>query len=155
MCPFRDTCGAKAAATTALQSRGREVLKLAGYLFGKVLANRQTMKRVYLGEFEEIVLLTVAVLYEQAYGVTVTQEIERQTGRSVTFSTVHTTLQRLEEKGFLASDMGGATAERGGRRKRFYSVTAAGSQALHEIQQVRTQLWSQVHPKALRLGGVG
>jgi DNA-binding PadR family transcriptional regulator len=97
----------------------------------------------------------VAVLYGQAYGATVTQEIERQTGRSVTFSTVHTTLQRLEEKGFLASDMGGATAERGGRRKRFYSVTAAGSQALHEIQQVRTQLWSQVHPKALRLGGVG
>src|SRR3712207_4271698 len=98
------------------------------------------MKRVYLGEFEEIVLLTVAVLYEQAYGVTVTQEIERQTGRAVTFSTVHTTLQRLEEKGFLTSGMGGATAERGRRRKRYYSVTAGGSQALHEIQQVRAQL---------------
>jgi DNA-binding PadR family transcriptional regulator len=112
------------------------------------------MKRVYLGEFEEIVMLTVAVLYGQAYGATVTQEIERQTGRSVTFSTVHTTLQRLEEKGFLSSGLGGATAERGGRRKRFYAVTAAGSQALQEIQHVRTQLWSQVHPQAMRMGGV-
>ncbi len=110
------------------------------------------MKRVYLGEFEEIVLLTVAVCYQQAYGVSVTQEIERQTGRSVTFSTVHTTLQRLEEKGFLSSQMGGATQERGGRRKRFYSVTAAGSQALQEIQQVRSLLWSQVHPLALQPG---
>ncbi len=137
----------------ALQSPWMHVEKLAGYLFGKVLSNtkRDAMKRVYLGEFEEIVLLTVAVLYGQAYGVLVTQEIERQTGRTVTFSTVHTTLQRLEEKGFLTSGLGGATAERGGRRKRFYAVTAAGSQALQEIQQIRAQLWSQVHPQALAI----
>ncbi len=105
------------------------------------------MKRVYLGEFEEIVLLTIALLREGAYGVTVTQEVERQTGRSVDFSTVHTTLKRLEEKGFLTSIMGGATAERGGRRKRFFTITTSGYQALQEIQQVRSNLWSQIIPK--------
>ncbi|MEZ0610916.1 PadR family transcriptional regulator [Fibrella sp. WM1] len=105
------------------------------------------MKRAFLGEFEEVVLLTVAILGEAAYGVTVTQEIEEQTGRSVGFSTVHTTLQRLEEKGFLTSQMGGATAERGGRRKRFFSVTAAGRKALIDVKQVRTQLWEALPPQ--------
>ncbi|QHT65556.1 PadR family transcriptional regulator [Rhodocytophaga rosea] len=111
------------------------------------------MKRVYLGEFEELVLLTTAILQEEAYGVTITQEIEEQTGRIVDFSTVHTTLKRLEEKGFLSSQMGGATAERGGRRKRFFSLTTTGVQALHEIQQVRTRLWSQV-PATIQLKGI-
>lgn len=100
------------------------------------------MKRAFLGEFEEVVLLTVAILDEGAYGVSVTQEIEQRTGRSVGFSTVHTTLQRLAEKGFLSSQMGGATAERGGRRKRFFTVTAAGRKALQEVQQLRTELWN-------------
>ena len=102
------------------------------------------MKRAFLGEFEEVVLLTVAILDEGAYGVSVTQEIEQRTGRSVGFSTVHTTLQRLAEKGFLSSQMGGATAERGGRRKRFFTVTAAGRKALQEVQQLRTELWNAV-----------
>ncbi len=111
------------------------------------------MKRAFLGEFEEIVLLTVAVLDEAAYGVTVTQEIEQKTGRAVGFSTVHTTLQRLEEKGYLSSIMGGATAERGGRRKRFFTLTAAGRSALVEVQQVRTQLWDALPPQTLQLMG--
>ncbi|QMW06655.1 PadR family transcriptional regulator [Spirosoma foliorum] len=111
------------------------------------------MKRAFLGEFEEIVLLTVAILGESAYGVTVTQEIEQKTGRSVGFSTVHTTLQRLAEKGFLASEMGGATAERGGRRKRFFSVTAAGRRALQEVKQVREELWNALPPQTLQLMG--
>lgn len=100
------------------------------------------MKRAFLGEFEEVVLLTVAILNEGAYGVSITQEIEQRTGRNVGFSTVHTTLQRLEEKGFLSSEMGGATAERGGRRKRFFTVTAAGRKALQEVHQLRTELWN-------------
>jgi PadR family transcriptional regulator, regulatory protein PadR len=108
--------------------------------------NANAMKRAFLGEFEEVVLLTVAVLDETAYGVTVTQEIEVRTGRNVGFSTVHTTLQRLEEKCFLTSQMGGATAERGGRRKRFFTVTAAGRNALHDVRQVRTQLWNALPP---------
>ncbi|MCA0229501.1 PadR family transcriptional regulator [Runella limosa] len=111
------------------------------------------MKRTFLGEFEEIVLLTVAILGEEAYGVTITQELEQKTGRSVGFSTVHTTLQRLEEKGFLTSQMGGATAERGGRRKRFFTVTATGRKALVEVKQVREELWGALPPQTLQLMG--
>lgn len=111
------------------------------------------MKRAFLGEFEEVVMLTVAILNEEAYGVTVTQEIEQKTGRSVGFSTVHTTLQRLEEKGFLASRMGGATAERGGRRKRFFTVTAAGRKALRDVKEVREELWRSLPPQTLQLMG--
>jgi DNA-binding PadR family transcriptional regulator len=111
------------------------------------------MKRTFLGEFEEIVLLTVAILGEEAYGVTVTQELEQKTGRSVGFSSIHTTLQRLEEKGFLSSKMGGATAERGGRRKRFFEVTALGRRALLEVKQVREELWGALPPQTLQLMG--
>ena len=111
------------------------------------------MKRAFLGEFEEVVLLTVAFLGEGAYGVTVTQEIEQKTGRTVGFSSVHTTLQRLEAKGFLRSQMGGATAERGGRRKRFFTVTAAGRKALVEVRQVREELWEALPPGTLQLFG--
>ena len=111
------------------------------------------MKRAFLGEFEEVVLLTVAFLGEGAYGVTVTQEIEQKTGRAVGFSSVHTTLQRLEAKGFLRSQMGGATAERGGRRKRFFTVTAAGRKALVDVRQVREELWEALPPGTLQLFG--
>ncbi|MBD2756928.1 PadR family transcriptional regulator [Spirosoma validum] len=112
------------------------------------------MRRTYLGEFEEIVLLMVAILNGEAYGVTVSQEIEQHTGRLVTFGTVHNTLIRLEEKGFVTSDLGGATAERGGRRKRLFSVTALGSRALQDIQQVRSQLWQLMPPNALKVSGI-
>lgn len=111
------------------------------------------MKRTFLGEFEEIVLLTVAILGEEAYGVTVTRELEQKTGRAVGFSSIHTTLQRLEEKGFLSSKMGGATAERGGRRKRFFEVTALGRRALMEVKQVREELWGALPPTMLQLMG--
>jgi DNA-binding PadR family transcriptional regulator len=111
------------------------------------------MKRTFLGEFEEVVLLTVAILGEEAYGVTVTQELEQKTGRSVGFSTVHTTLQRMEEKGLLSSKMGGATAERGGRRKRFFTITAFGRKALTEVRQVREELWNALPKQTLQLMG--
>ncbi|MDJ1505789.1 PadR family transcriptional regulator [Xanthocytophaga agilis] len=111
------------------------------------------MTRTYLGEFEEVVLLTIAVLPEPSYGAIITQEIERQTGRSVDFSTVHTTLKRLEEKGFLSSWMGGATAQRGGRRKRYFAITLAGYRALEDIQQLRNRYWSLI-PKNLQLKGI-
>ncbi|CCH55194.1 transcriptional regulator, PadR-like family [Fibrisoma limi BUZ 3] len=112
------------------------------------------MRRTYLGEFEEIVLLMVAILDGQAYGVTVSQEIEQHTGRLVTFGTVHNTLIRLEEKGFVKSELGGATAERGGRRKRLFRVTALGSRALQDIQQLRNELWQLVPPNTLKLSGL-
>ncbi|MGA0556061.1 PadR family transcriptional regulator [Larkinella sp. VNQ87] len=102
------------------------------------------MNRPYLGEFEELVLLTVAMLNEQAYGVVILEEIERQTGRTVSLSAIHATLQRLEEKGYLNSTMGGATAERGGRRKRFFTVTLGGTRALQEIHTTRNRIWSLI-----------
>jgi len=111
------------------------------------------MKRTFLGEFEEVALLTVAILGEEAYAVTVTQELEQKTGRSVGFSSVHTTLQRMEEKGFLSSKMGGATAERGGRRKRFFTITALGRKALQEVKQVREDLWKALPQSTLELMG--
>jgi len=112
------------------------------------------MRRTYLGEFEEVVLLMVAILDGQAYGVTISQEIEQHTGRLVTFGTVHNTLIRLEEKGFVKSELGGITTERGGRRKRFFSVTALGSRALQDIQQVRSKLWQLVPPQSLTISGL-
>jgi DNA-binding PadR family transcriptional regulator len=104
------------------------------------------MKRTFLGEFEEIVLLTVANLDENAYAVSVTQELEFKTGRQVGFSAVHTTLLRLEEKAYLSSKMGGATNERGGRRKRFFTVTALGKKVLQEVKQIRDDLWRTLPP---------
>lgn len=105
------------------------------------------MKRTYLGEFEEIVLLTVAVLNGQAYGVVLMHEIIEQTGRSVRLNQVHSALQRLEEKGMVRSEMGEPTNERGGRRKRLFSVTAYGHRTLQEIQEVRISFWQRLaHP---------
>jgi PadR family transcriptional regulator PadR len=102
------------------------------------------MKRTYLGEFEEIVLLTVAVLEGQAYGVALTHEIIEQTGRPVRLNQIHAALQRLEDKGMVKSEMGEPTAERGGRRKRLFTVTAYGRRTLQEIQEVRVSLWSRL-----------
>ena len=112
------------------------------------------MRRTYLGEFEEVVLLMVAILDGEAYGVTVSQTLEEHTGRIVTFGTVHNTLIRLEEKGFVSSQLGGATNERGGRRKRIFQVTALGSRALQEIQQLRQELWQMMPPTKLHLSGL-
>jgi len=111
------------------------------------------MKRPLLGELEEVVLLTVAALQEAAYCASITQTIDQQMGRSISFPTVHTTLRRLEEKGFVNSQLGGATAERGGRQKRLFTVTAAGQRALIECRQVRTQLWNQIPTTILQLWG--
>ncbi|GAA0559194.1 PadR family transcriptional regulator [Chitinophaga japonensis] len=102
------------------------------------------MNRTYLGEFEEIVLLSVAVMRGQAYGVVLMHEIIEQTGRSVKLNQVHSALQRLEEKGMVTSEVGGATAERGGRRKRFYTITAYGEHTLRQIQEVRDNFWSKL-----------
>jgi PadR family transcriptional regulator PadR len=78
------------------------------------------MKRTYLGEFEEIVLLTVAVIEGQAYGVALMHEIVKQTGRDLRLNQVHSALARLEEKGMVKAKLGEPTAERGGRRKKLF-----------------------------------
>jgi PadR family transcriptional regulator, regulatory protein PadR len=107
------------------------------------------MKRNYLGEFEELVLLTVAVLKDKAFGVAIADELQAQTGRSANISAVHAALHRLEEKGMLVSHLGDATAERGGRRKRLFVVTALGSTTLSEIKEMRNKLWGAITPGTL------
>ena len=107
------------------------------------------MRKTYIGELEEVVLLMVAMLQEKAYGVAITKEIDQQLNRKMSVSAVHSTLHRLEEKGYVKSYMGGATAERGGRRKRFFKITKAGSIILTEIQEARNLLWNQLPPNAL------
>jgi PadR family transcriptional regulator, regulatory protein PadR len=108
------------------------------------------MKGSYLGELEELVLLTVGILYPEAYGVGVMDEISQQTGRSLNISAVHAVLTRLEEKGFLKSKMSEPTDERGGRRKRIFLLTAAGKRALEEANEMRNQLFSQIPRIALQ-----
>jgi PadR family transcriptional regulator, regulatory protein PadR len=102
------------------------------------------MKGTYLGEFEEIVLLAVAILAGDAYGAAITNEIEQQMGRSVNLGAVHAALHRLEEKGLLSSRMGGATQERGGRSKRLFTVTMAGTKALDNIREIRNRMWGAI-----------
>ena len=104
------------------------------------------MKRAYLGEFEEIVLLVVASLHNHAYGVNITHEIIEQTSRPVRLNQVHASLQRLEDKGMITSAMGDPTPERGGRRKRIFSITAYGQQTLSEIRTIRANLWNLQSP---------
>jgi DNA-binding PadR family transcriptional regulator len=109
------------------------------------------MRKTYLGELEEIVLLTVALLYkDEAYGVAITQKLIELTSREISISAVHATLHRLEEKGFLKSHTGGATAERGGRSKRFFTLTVSGTKAIKEIKELRETFWSQISLKSLQ-----
>jgi len=102
------------------------------------------MKGTNLGELEELILLTVGILYGNAYGVAVMDEIEKQTGRALNISAVHAVLKRLEEKGLVTSSMGEPSSERGGRRKRIFLLTAAGKRTLEEANEMRNQLYSQI-----------
>jgi PadR family transcriptional regulator, regulatory protein PadR len=108
------------------------------------------MNRVYLGEFEEIVLLVVAMLGDEAYGVKITHEIIAQTDRNVRLNQVHSSLHRLEDKGMIISKFGDATAERGGRRKRIFTITSYGQQTLSEMKSIRNHLWKLV-PSSMKI----
>jgi PadR family transcriptional regulator, regulatory protein PadR len=98
--------------------------------------------KTYLGEFEELVLLTIATLGNEAYGVSIQQNIETRCSRSISIGALHSTITRLEEKGFLKSWLGGASQERGGRSKRYYDITPAGKKAVAESKSLRDELWS-------------
>ena len=102
------------------------------------------MKKIPLGEFEEIVLLTVAVLFDEAYGVVIKQEIGQRLGRSVSVGALQSALRRMEDKGFLTSRLGEATQVRGGKRKRYFAVTRHGKQALTDVRDARLQLWQSI-----------
>ncbi len=95
-----------------------------------------------LGTLEETILLLVAVMQGEAYGYSLTEEYYKAFSNRITISAVHTVLKRLQKKGFVVSEMGGATGERGGRRKRIFKVTSAGMNLLHSIQENRMKLWS-------------
>lgn len=101
------------------------------------------MKESTLGNFEEILLLIVGILGEEAYAFKITHEFQEQTGKSSTIGSVHSTLDRLSKKGFLTSEMSVPIAERGGRRKRIYEITAAGYKALERSRDLRVSLWKQ------------
>jgi PadR family transcriptional regulator PadR len=98
-------------------------------------------KANYLGEFELLVMLTVIRLGDGAYGVPISREIEQRTGRDVAFGTVYATLERLQKKGFVRSNLGDATPERGGRAKRYFRVTGAGLRIVRETKQSLIGLW--------------
>lgn len=102
------------------------------------------MKGTYLGEFEEVVLLTVAMLGDLAYGITVKEEVETRTNREINLSAVHATLYRLEKKGFLNSELGEATKLRGGKRKRIFNITPYGVKSLKEAKSLREGIWSSI-----------
>jgi PadR family transcriptional regulator PadR len=91
--------------------------------------------RDYLGEFEHIVVLALIRLGDRAYGVTVRQEIEIRTGREVSIGAIYATLDRLEAKGYVKSRMGDPTPERGGRSKRFFTVSAKGVGAVNRTHR--------------------
>ena len=101
------------------------------------------MKETKLGEFEEVLLLLVGILGESAYGFRIADEFASQTGRPVSIGAVHSTLDRLEDKGFLKSEMGKSTAERGGRRKRIFTITAIGKRVLKTSRDFKVSLWEQ------------
>ena len=109
------------------------------------------MKGTNLGEFEELALLTILILGEEAYGVTIKQEINEKGNRNISRGALHTALSRLEEKGLLTSLQGEANEERGGRPKRYYEVTNKGKEALHEAKATRDDLWNQIPDVRLEL----
>ncbi|HXB06897.1 MAG TPA: PadR family transcriptional regulator [Puia sp.] len=102
------------------------------------------MKGTHLGEFEELVLLTIASLVNNAYSVVICDELSKHADRTVKLGVVHAVLNRLEEKGLVKSQLGEATATRGGKRKRFYFLTGAGKASLVRAKEIRDQLWQKI-----------
>ncbi len=109
------------------------------------------MKKFQLGEFEEVVMLTVGILHGEAYGVSIKKEIETRLSRNVSVGALQTALKRLEQKGYLISQEGEATQERAGRPKRYFQITALGKKAMEYMRTTRNELWSAIPQVALDL----
>lgn len=109
------------------------------------------MKGTNLGEFQELVLLTIGILYPEAYGVGIKEEILAKTGRKVSLSTVHAALNRLEKKGLVESHFGETTQIRGGKRKRCFKITAYGLKTLEEARAQREELWNAIPQQVLQM----
>ena len=102
------------------------------------------MKKYQLGEFEEIVMLTIAILHDDAYGVAIKKEIENRLARKVSVGALQSALKRLEDKAYLKSNEGESTQERAGRPKRFYHITAYGKKAMEYTHTTRNELWKAI-----------
>ena len=102
------------------------------------------MKKTKLGEFEELVLLTVLALSEEAYGVAIKRELEERLKETLSVGSVQSALKRMEEKGFLTSEWGEAEKVRGGKRKRIYQATNYAQQVLQEMKDIRADLWTTI-----------
>ena len=107
-----------------------------------------TMKKYQLGEFEELVILAVGILNNEAYSVSIKDELEARLARTVSMGALHTALRRMEEKGFLKSYAGEATEERAGRPKRYFEITAMGKKAMQYTKETRDALWKAI-PKTV------
>lgn len=113
------------------------------------------MKKYQLGEFEEVVMLTVGILYNEAYGISIKKEIEKRLSRKVSVGALQSALKRLEEKGYLKSREGESTQERAGRPKRYFTITAYGKKAMEYTRSTRNTLWDAIPKIALELKTVG
>ncbi|MEO9868968.1 PadR family transcriptional regulator [Ekhidna sp.] len=107
------------------------------------------MKGTNLGELEELIMLSVGILYDEAYGIAIQNEIKERCNRSITISTVHSVLGRLEDKGFISARYGGATPERGGRRKRLFTLTSSGEATITKMRKMRNNMWDSIPKVAL------
>ena len=114
-------------------------------IFTAITSNiREGMKKTKLGEFEELVLLAVASLQSEAYGVEIKRELEVRLKETLSVGSIQSALKRMEEKGFLTSQFGDATAKRGGKRKRIYSTTSYARRVLEEMREIRAGLWASI-----------
>ena len=102
------------------------------------------MTKQSLGEFEELVLLMVAALHDEAYGVAILGGLEEKLKKKVNISAVHVALKRIEDKGFVKSRFGGITEDRGGRRKKYYVITALGKKMLDNQYALRISIYQQI-----------
>jgi PadR family transcriptional regulator PadR len=113
------------------------------------------MKKYQLGEFEEIVILTIGILYKEAYGMAIKNEIETRLSRQVSMGAMHSALVRLEDKGYIKSFTGERTEDRMGRPRRYFQITAHGKKAIEYSKDTRNELWSAIPKVALDLKTIG
>ncbi len=109
------------------------------------------MKKITLGAFEEMVLLSVGVLQDNAYGVTIKAELESSLKKTISLGALYAALQRLEEKQWVDSRVGGITEERGGRRKQYFDITKEGVMALNEVRSMRNELFNRLPANKIQL----
>jgi PadR family transcriptional regulator PadR len=111
---------------------------------------RAQLHRDALGEFEQSLLLAIAHLGDNAYGVAIRQEIETRTGRDIAVGALYTSLARLERKGYVRSTMSDPTPQRGGRSKRHFTLKAAGATALRQSHERLARMWEGLQPNLTR-----